>query len=526
MAMKIGAAFFVAGCIFICSPQIGAADDLISIAQPAEHVPTPGEESLYTLGQEIILPGGERDVISRVRDNGQLETASGVVLTQQGIILSGQEAGQSATLAETESVTTSLGEGVTIILPSGSMDIIRKEKTDGQMETASGLELSREGIILAGNDKGKKVVAALRETFSGFAPGAIISLPDNNLDIIRKAGANGQLETASGQTIGKDGALAFGPDKGKKATLAPSETRQGYGTGAAIALPDKNLDIIRETGPDGQMKTASGRALGKDGVVLQGPDKGEKTTPLGMGAALAENGAPIIPLKDDGKDLPQEEATSPVQKAEAVSQAKEEKAEQKEESKPIQTMAEILTTGLPGSEPVKAAEKAPAAKEKAAPKAAKPEAKPVKASAKAETPAKPAKATPGQKLKIPPDAAKTGNLDFLAGCWQGTRPEYRTKTTIKECLCFNSEGKNGRRYIYDPRFPGRFIGGTRARVSGKDVLAFSSSSAFNGINQYAPSDLTCKNSGEQAPCSWVFHGPGGGHQSYVIPFVAVESCGR
>ena len=56
----------------------------------------------------------------------------------------------------------------------------------------------------------------------------------------------------------------------------------------------------------------------------------------------------------------------------------------------------------------------------------------------------------GEPLRIPPEAVKTGNLDFLEGCWQGTRPEYYSKRTVEECFCFGPGGQTGKRRIIDP----------------------------------------------------------------------------
>ena len=133
----------------------------------------------------------------------------------------------------------------------------------------------------------------------------------------------------------------------------------------------------------------------------------------------------------------------------------------------------------------------------------------------------------GEPLNIPPEAAKTGDLGFLEGCWQGTRPEYYSKRTIRECFCFGKRGANGKRRIFDPSGSRQCIGATRASLSKNGVLHVYSESAYcsDGV-KWGGANMTCRGNGKSTPCSWVFTDANGARQSYEINFVRVESCRR
>ena len=133
----------------------------------------------------------------------------------------------------------------------------------------------------------------------------------------------------------------------------------------------------------------------------------------------------------------------------------------------------------------------------------------------------------GEELRIPQESVKTGNLDFLEGCWQGTRPEYYSKRTIYECFCFDKQGKNGKRRVIDPKGGRRCVGATQARLSGNGVLHVQSQGAVcSDGERWGQAEMTCRGQGQHTPCSWVFRDANGGQQSYAIPFVRVEQCGR
>lgn len=139
----------------------------------------------------------------------------------------------------------------------------------------------------------------------------------------------------------------------------------------------------------------------------------------------------------------------------------------------------------------------------------------------------PRKVRPGQEMRIPPEAIPTGNLDFLEGCWQGTRPEYYSKRTIRECFCFGKNGKNGKRRVIDPIGRRRCIGSSSAILDAHGVLSVKSSGAVcDDGERWGQAEMTCRNSGPRTPCSWIFRDAQNGHQSYQIPFIRVESCGR
>jgi hypothetical protein len=151
----------------------------------------------------------------------------------------------------------------------------------------------------------------------------------------------------------------------------------------------------------------------------------------------------------------------------------------------------------------------------APPEKKEPQAKPPKK--QAEKKEKPRK---GDPLKIPPDAAKTGSLDFLEGCWVGTRPEYTSKRIVTERFCFDKNGK-GKRFILDPKHAGECVGSTQAVVNSGGVLQMRSDEMFcSRGDKWGASEMLCRGEGEQTPCSWVFKDiRGNPSQSYTIRFV-------
>ena len=133
----------------------------------------------------------------------------------------------------------------------------------------------------------------------------------------------------------------------------------------------------------------------------------------------------------------------------------------------------------------------------------------------------------GELLRIPPEAVKTGDLSFLEGCWEGTRPEYFSKRTIKECFCFDSGGRSGKRRISDPKGSRRCTGATRADMNAGGVLRVYSEGAYcDDGERWGAAEMTCRGSGRNTPCSWIFTDAQGGRQAYEIPFLRVPACGR
>ncbi len=54
----------------------------------------------------------------------------------------------------------------------------------------------------------------------------------------------------------------------------------------------------------------------------------------------------------------------------------------------------------------------------------------------------------------------------------------------------------------------------------------SSGAACTDGERWGQAEMVCRGTGQRAPCTWVFKDAQGGRQSYEIPFVRVESCGR
>jgi hypothetical protein len=130
-----------------------------------------------------------------------------------------------------------------------------------------------------------------------------------------------------------------------------------------------------------------------------------------------------------------------------------------------------------------------------------------------------AKPKPGDPLRIPPDAAKTGDLSFLEGCWRGTRPEYNSKRIINERFCFDKNG-SGKRTIEDPRYAGTCTGATKGSFDAQGKLIVTSEQGYcTGGAVWGPAYMVCQGEGSSTPCYWRFPGAGGASQSYKIPFV-------
>ena len=146
---------------------------------------------------------------------------------------------------------------------------------------------------------------------------------------------------------------------------------------------------------------------------------------------------------------------------------------------------------------------------------------------KPEQPEKTEKPKVGDRLRIPPESVKTGSTAFLEGCWQGTRPEYGSKRTIKECFCFGKDGGQGKRFINDFTQGRTCTGSTNAVLTGNGVLTMNSEGAYcsDGV-RWGSAEMVCQGSGQKTPCSWVFQDANGGQQSYEIEFIRVNSCGR
>ena len=133
------------------------------------------------------------------------------------------------------------------------------------------------------------------------------------------------------------------------------------------------------------------------------------------------------------------------------------------------------------------------------------------------------KPAPGSPLLIPPDAAKTGDLSFLEGCWRGTRPEYKTKRTITERFCFDKNGK-GKRFIDDPQHAGKCAGASKGSFDARGRLIVTSerascTDAKGRSRRWGQAYMVCQGEGDSTPCFWRFPDAGGGTQTYKIPLV-------
>ena len=344
---------------------------------------------------------------------------------------------------------------------------------------------------------------------------------------------------------------------------APQRTPRLLLPGTVVRLPDGRQTRIVEVRPDG-LVTDLGVTLTPEGTV-QGASEAapvtvveEAVTPAAPETAPATPEAAVITpetnLPDTALPAPEPQKEETAQAAEtpkiAIPEAQAPAPEQTTpptpqttpvapatpEAAPHQlTIVELLPM-TPAKEEAKKENPPKAEEKKASPvKEEKPKAeKPKPEKAKAEKPKEPAKPKEskkkpavGEELRIPPEAVATGNLDFLEGCWQGTRPEYYSKRIIKECFCFGTGGGAGKRRVIDSIGGRMCIGSSKARLSKEGVLSVTSSgAACTDGERWGQAEMVCKGTGQRAPCTWVFKDAQGGRQSYEIPFVRVESCGR
>lgn len=401
-----------------------------------------------------------------------------------------------------------------------------------------------------------------------YAPGTIVLLPDGRRTIIDESVPGGKWKTEEGLIIDRNGVFE---DSGQKAIVIDPSGEPYLAKGMQIELPDGRKAIIEEILPDGSLRTDIGVILNPDGTVKEDGSLARKNPASPASAPKAEKKVELEQKKQAENSVPKQKRENQ-EKKEAVKIVPEtqKRADSRPGEKPATeeelTLAQMLPlTRVPGNEarktvdeknPEKAEAKAKELprevpvkeRQKAAPEGEKNKSRPQVAEKQEKKPAqekksaqerKPAvekkpvqeKPTPrtqvGQELKIPPEAAKNGNLDFLEGCWQGTRPEYYSKRTIKECFCFGANGSNGKRRVIDPLGKRKCIGATRAHLSSNGVLSVTSDGAYcSDGERWGQAEMVCKNSGPKTPCSWVFRDANNGSQSYQIPFIRVESCGR
>lgn len=328
-----------------------------------------------------------------------------------------------------------------------------------------------------------------------LVPGALVRLPDGRRTRIIEVLPEG-IRTELGVTLTPDGVVEGAAETAPVTVLEPAappaapapETTQA----TTPQTPGPQKDIPQTVRPE----TAQAPAT----PAPQSPERAEVPVPAVPQGAGTQQAAPTVP----GETPRQLTIVELLPMTPAPEQRKAEKAPAREEPKP---------------EPAPEKKKAAPAKESKA-KAPKPK-EPAKPKAGTKKPAI------GEELRIPPEAVNTGNLDFLEGCWQGTRPEYYSKRIIKECFCFGANGGAGKRRVIDSLGGRMCIGSSKAKLSKDGVLSVTSSgAACTDGERWGQAEMVCRGTGQRAPCTWVFKDAQGGRQSYEIPFVRVESCGR
>ena len=321
--------------------------------------------------------------------------------------------------------------------------------------------------------------------------------------------------------------------------------------GTVVRLPDGRQTRILEVRPDG-IVTDLGVTLTPEGTV-QGASEAAPVTVVEEAVTPATPEAAVITpetaLPDTAQPAPepQKEETAQAPETPKVAVPEAQTPEQAVPATPVTpatpavppasegephqlTIVELLPMTPAREEakkdnPPKAEEKKAEPVKEEKPKAEKPKAEKPKEPAKPKESKK--KPAVGEELRIPPEAVATGNLDFLEGCWQGTRPEYYSKRIIKECFCFGAGGGAGKRRVIDSIGGRMCIGSSKAKLSKEGVLSVTSSgAACTDGERWGQAEMVCKGTGQHAPCTWVFKDAQGGRQSYEIPFVRVESCGR
>lgn len=340
----------------------------------------------------------------------------------------------------------------------------------------------------------------------GFEPGTLILLPDGRRAVIDSYLPNGNIHTDIGIVLTPQGIIAEGANKGETVTLLVPDKPEEPDV-ATPKLPEKTPDT-----PKSPEKAEI--AIPTTPVKPVPTQPATPVQPVAPETAQPQKPVPAIVTTPQ----PKQENHYTLAELLPLTPAPETKPAQPEVIKPKETPK----TGKP-KEQLKP-EKPKTENPKEHPKVEKPKNQP-QAGKKPEP--KPQKAKPGQELRIPKEAAKNGDLTFLEGCWQGTRPEYYSKRTIRECFCFGANGKTGKRRVFDPKGGRQCIGSSRASLSTAGVLSVTSSgAACNDGERWGQAEMICRNSGPRTPCSWVFRDANNGRQAYEIPFVRVESCGR
>jgi hypothetical protein len=255
-------------------------------------------------------------------------------------------------------------------------------------------------------------------------------------------------------------------------------------------------------------------------IVPVEPSRPQVTTPEVQPPQTVPAPVVVVPVVPPQPEQPQTQPAPAPEQPQAplvppptvviVPPAPEAATPEKKDATPLTPESFLLSSPEPEKKPESKPEEKPAQAEK---KPEKPPKEPKKPE-KAEAPKK------GDFLKIPEEAKKTGKLDFLEGCWVGTRPEYRTKRIITERFCFGKDGV-GKRFIEDPGYAGRCVGATKALMNQGGTLRMQSEKMYctDTSSNWGGSEMTCQGEGDQTPCTWIFTDSGGGRQSYSIRFV-------
>lgn len=358
----------------------------------------------------------------------------------------------------------------------------------------------------------------------GFAPGKIIVFPDGSREVVESHLSSGEWRTNKGSVVSPLGVVMEGRHKDDVVEI--SATSWHFSKNSTIVMPDGLVEMLKERLADGSWRTSSGALVSSSGQVLEGPGKGRFVSLAGKDGEGVVSPEAAAARQQDGKtagapETGQAEAAKPEEMdiADILPSTPYPDVKGQGGGKPKALVAE---NGGKGSQAGKGE-----GKDKGA-VAGKGEAAGSGKGAGKKTDKGVSVARSGDPLRIPEEAVNTGNLSFLEGCWQGTRPEYFTKRTVKECFCFNADGRGGKRRVYDITQGNRMcVGATRANLSRKGVLSVTSSGAVcNDGERWGAARMICRNSGPRTPCSWVFTDANNGTQAYEIPFIRVQSCGR
>ena len=116
----------------------------------------------------------------------------------------------------------------------------------------------------------------------------------------------------------------------------------------------------------------------------------------------------------------------------------------------------------------------------------------------------------GDALSIPPDAAQTGNLDFLEGCWRGRlsgRRGNEVTDNMGSRFCFDKNGK-GKHLLYDPKLRETCVGSANGAMSADGTLRVDFGDLYcpSGESWYPQGEkyMTCRNQGGQTQCFWYY----------------------